>query len=66
MKRDTNNIRLSLDVANKSFGLTINDKYINRVAFNNVDLDGIYRMAWSLHRKGNTTEIIDFQITTTK
>ena len=60
----TINIRWSLDFAIKTYGLTINDKYINRVAFKNADLDEIYRMARSLHRKENTTKIIDFKITT--
>ena len=61
---DSNNIRLSLDIINKSFSMIVNDKCNDGITFKNIDIsNGIYRMAWSMNRDGHTTELIGFQIT---
>ena len=60
---DSNIIKLCLDVTNKLFRIAINDKYIDGVPFENIDIsNGVYRMAWSMNRDGHTTELKDFQI----
>ena len=58
-----NTVQLSFDITKQSLSIMVNAKANTGKKFENVDVNGLYRMALSMRAPGVKVEIVDFQIT---